>query len=59
MGMSNKDRIKTAKILMDATKPNCRKSLLEVSIKVANPSAVVVLVRIVIFLPSYHLNQCS
>ena len=43
--MSNKDRIKTAKILMDATKPNCRKSLLEVSIKLANPSAVVVLVR--------------
>ena len=49
MGISNKDRINTANIFMEATKPNWRKSLLEVSINVAKPNAVVVFVRMVIF----------
>ena len=41
--------MKTAKILREATRPNCLRSLLEVIIKVANPKAVVVLVNIVMF----------
>ena len=47
IGINKRESIKTAKIFIEATKPNSLKSLLEVSMNVAKPSAVVVLVKMV------------
>ena len=56
MGIIKRDKTKIPMILIDATIPNSFNSLLSVTIKVANPEAVVTLVIKVAF-PIFEMTR--